>query len=118
MPIPSPIVAAGDPGTVWTNESERIVFQFICQLRNSCGQCVQYHRQVGRYWLIPLHRGSILPGTMIVAPGVHSASRGFYDGPVARVRFADVFEATVPPNHPFLTDNGFAPAYALAQGDY
>lgn len=52
----SPILAAGQPGTTWKNDTAKVAWQYVCNLLNSCGQCVQYHMQVGKYWPIPLHR--------------------------------------------------------------
>jgi hypothetical protein len=50
-------VISGDPGTRWTNNTERVKYQFVCALINTCGFCLQYHMKIGAIWGIPLHRG-------------------------------------------------------------
>lgn len=49
------VVLNGDPGTVFSNASDKILYQFVCNLRNSCGVCISYHMAVGPYFPIPLH---------------------------------------------------------------
>ena len=51
------IIWNGDPGTVWTNNTDRVKYQFICSLVNTCGTCLQYHMAIGAWWGIPLHYG-------------------------------------------------------------
>jgi hypothetical protein len=48
-------VIAGDPGDVWVNSTNKILWQFHCNFSNSCGLCIQFANQLGPYWPIPLH---------------------------------------------------------------
>lgn len=47
----------GPAGDVFTNDTEKVLYQFVCQFSNSCGTCIQYAHAIGPYWPIPLHRG-------------------------------------------------------------
>lgn len=47
----------GPPGTRYTNDTSRVLYQFVASLINTCGTCIQYHMQIGTFWPIPLHRG-------------------------------------------------------------
>lgn len=54
----SRIIISGDPGTTWTNDTERVYYQFIAALNNTCGVCLQYHLKVSDgAWPIPIHYG-------------------------------------------------------------
>jgi hypothetical protein len=46
----------GNPGEVFSNTTGKILYQFICNLANSCGVCIQYHHAIGPYWPLPIHR--------------------------------------------------------------
>lgn len=68
MPTSSRIIW-NDPGTRWTNTTDRTKYQFIASLVNTCGLCLSYHMCIGYVWSIPLHFGcrcrqvSIKPGS-------------------------------------------------------
>lgn len=47
----------GTPGTTWTNDTGKVKYQFIANLRNTCGVCLQYHLAIGNSWPIPMHFG-------------------------------------------------------------
>ena len=47
----------GEPGTVWTNDTGVVKYQFVCSLINTCGFCLQYHLSIGAAWPIPMHHG-------------------------------------------------------------
>jgi hypothetical protein len=52
------IIWSGPPGELHTNNTEFVQYQFICELQNTCGECLQYHMAVKRGpWGIPLHHG-------------------------------------------------------------
>jgi hypothetical protein len=51
------IIISGEPGTTWTNDTERVQYQFIAALNNTCGVCLQYHMKIGPMWPIPIHYG-------------------------------------------------------------
>jgi hypothetical protein len=51
------VIISGEPGTVWTNDTPFVQYQFVASLINTCGMCLQYHLQITRLWGIPLHRG-------------------------------------------------------------
>ena len=48
-------VITGAPGERYRNDTERPVWQFVADLANTCGLCLQYHHAVGHWWPIPLH---------------------------------------------------------------
>jgi hypothetical protein len=50
-------IISGDPGTRWVNDTDRVKYQFVCALINTCGFCLQYHLKIGAIWGIPLHHG-------------------------------------------------------------
>jgi hypothetical protein len=58
----------GTPGEAFTNDTDRVLYQFHCQFSHSCGVCIHYHLAIGPYFPIPLHRGcrcsqaALLPG--------------------------------------------------------
>jgi hypothetical protein len=51
------IIISGDPGTRWTNDTPRVLYQFIAALINTCGVCLQYHLKISTAWPIPIHYG-------------------------------------------------------------
>ncbi len=51
------IIYDGPPGTVWTNTTPKLQYQFQASLHNTCGACLQYHGKIGGRWPIPLHFG-------------------------------------------------------------
>jgi hypothetical protein len=48
-------IISGDAGTTWTNDTERVRYQFIAALINTCGTCLQYHLKISSSWPIPIH---------------------------------------------------------------
>jgi hypothetical protein len=51
------VIIDGEPGTTWTNDTEKVRYQFVCALINTCGTCLQYHMKIGAWWPIPIHHG-------------------------------------------------------------
>jgi len=51
------IIYDGDAGTRFTNNTGRVLYQFIASLQNTCGLCLQYHLKISAAWPIPLHYG-------------------------------------------------------------
>ena len=50
------IIYSGDAGTRFTNETGRVLYQFIAALNNTCGVCLQYHLKISAAaWPIPIH---------------------------------------------------------------
>ena len=47
----------GEPGTVWTNQTEKVQYQLIVNWHNSCGLCIQYDHAIGPLWPTPFHHG-------------------------------------------------------------
>jgi len=47
----------GPAGEAWVNRTGRVRYQFLADLVRTCGACLQYHRVVGPWWPIPIHRG-------------------------------------------------------------
>jgi hypothetical protein len=54
--VPAPVIT-GLPGTTWTNDGGKVRYQFVAELRRTCGVCLQYHLQIGASWPIPIHFG-------------------------------------------------------------
>jgi hypothetical protein len=50
-------IISGDPGTTWTNNTAKPMYQLVCGLMNTCGICYQYHLKIARLWPVPLHFG-------------------------------------------------------------
>ena len=44
------IVWPGTVGATHTNDTDKIQFQFVCSLINTCGMCYQYHLAVAKWW--------------------------------------------------------------------
>lgn len=53
MPIQ---IISGDPGQVYRNDSDKILWQFHCNFANSCGRCIQLANLIGPFWPTPIHR--------------------------------------------------------------
>lgn len=66
----------GRPGTTWTNNTGEVMYQFVCDLVNTCGACLQYHLRIGTFWPIPIHRRCRCSQTMLF-PG--DTGRPFVD---------------------------------------
>jgi hypothetical protein len=49
------IIYSGDAGTRFTNDTGKVLYQFIAALQNTCGVCLQYHLKISRGWPIPIH---------------------------------------------------------------
>ena len=49
-------IIVGKPGTTWINDTTEVMYQFVCELKNTCGACLQYHLKIGSFWPIPIHR--------------------------------------------------------------
>ena len=64
-----------------------------------------------------IHPNCLVPGGFVLAEGVVSESRRFYNGEVVRLKTSGGNEISVTPNHPILTDRGFVAAGALKEGD-
>ena len=41
-------IISGDAGTTWTNDTEKVYYQFVCSLINTCGFCLQYHLKIAK----------------------------------------------------------------------
>lgn len=50
------IVWPGVPGETFHNSTEKILYQLVCSLVNTCGACMQYHLAIAKWWS-PFHRG-------------------------------------------------------------
>jgi hypothetical protein len=53
--VPDRLVIDGPAGETWHNNTDRVMYQFICKLINTCGVCLQYHMKISYTWPIPLH---------------------------------------------------------------
>lgn len=51
------VIFNGEPGERWTNDTPKVQYQFVAELRNTCGACLQYHMAIASFWPIPIHRG-------------------------------------------------------------
>lgn len=51
------IIFNGSVGKSWSNETEKVYYQFHCKWERTCGACAQYHLAVANDWPIPLHHG-------------------------------------------------------------
>lgn len=111
------IVFNGAPGDVWTNDTGTVQYQLIVDWINSCGLCCQNDHAIGPSWPIPFHRGCLLPGTEIIAPGIVAGMTAQYSGPIRRVTFDDGVTVAITANHMLLTPTGFAAAKSLMDGD-
>lgn len=58
-------IYAGQPGETWTNDTDKVQWQFVADLVHTCGLCLQFHRHVGPYWPIPLHRSCRCQNVMV-----------------------------------------------------
>jgi hypothetical protein len=50
------VIWPGEPGKEYANDSDKIVYQFVCSWVNTCGACAQYHLAVSKWWP-KMHRG-------------------------------------------------------------
>jgi hypothetical protein len=50
------LIAPGEPGERWYNDTGIVYWQLECSLINTCGNCFQFHMQIAEAWFIPLHR--------------------------------------------------------------
>jgi hypothetical protein len=66
----------GEPGETFTNNTDKVLYQFIVNWVNSCGVCIQMDHAVGPSFPIPLHRSCRCKQIMI-EPGAES--RPFVD---------------------------------------
>jgi hypothetical protein len=53
--MPERFIISGEAGKTWENNTERVRYQFIAALQNTCGVCLQYHLKIGNSWPIPIH---------------------------------------------------------------
>src|SRR5271166_480870 len=51
------VIISGTPGESWTNDTDKVQYQFIAALINTCGVCLQYHLKISAAWPIPIHYG-------------------------------------------------------------
>lgn len=78
------ITINGAAGTIWTNDTGAIVFQFLAALRHTCGRCLKHHTRIAPWWGIPLHlrcqceQIPIAPGAAAAFPFVNFQS--LFDG--------------------------------------
>ena len=49
------IIYDGEAGTRFTNNTGKVLYQFIAALQNTCGVCLQYHLKISAAWPIPIH---------------------------------------------------------------
>jgi hypothetical protein len=49
------IIYDGEAGTRFTNDTGKVLYQFIAALQNTCGVCLQYHLKISAAWPIPIH---------------------------------------------------------------
>jgi len=47
----------GTPGDVFTNDTDRVLYQLFCMWENTCGHCAQYDHAIGPWWALGLHFG-------------------------------------------------------------
>lgn len=66
----------GEPGTTWTNTSDKCFYQFHANWQNTCGVCAQFDGLISHSWAIPYHFGCRCRQSLI-APG--GTSRPFTD---------------------------------------
>ena len=58
------VIISGDAGTTWTNDTDRVHYQFVAASINTCGVCLQYHLKISRRLAdpdslqLPLHPAS------------------------------------------------------------
>lgn len=57
MPAYDGSIINGPSGTTYTNDTDRILYQFHVSGINTCGICYQYSEQIGTLWPIPIHVG-------------------------------------------------------------
>lgn len=52
-----PTIISGEPGTSWTNGTEKVWWQLQVSFKSSCGVCIGQANKIGPYWGIPFHFG-------------------------------------------------------------
>jgi len=50
-------IIRGAPGTSFTNDTGKILWQASCNFRRSCARCIALHHAIGPYWPFGLHDG-------------------------------------------------------------
>jgi hypothetical protein len=69
------VLYTGPPGTVFTNRTARVQWQFIADLEHVCGECLSYHTWIRpEPWPIPVHRACRCQSVPI-APGADAPVR-------------------------------------------
>jgi len=63
------------------------------------------------------HPNCCVPDTMVECPDLQAASRYLYSGEMVKIELSSGNSLTVTPNHMLLTNEGFATARSLTQGD-
>lgn len=66
-----PFAIVGEPGTTWTNRTDKIYFQAYCKFQNSCAVCIGVAGQIARFWPFPFHFGCLCRSVPIM-PGAES----------------------------------------------
>lgn len=66
-----PFAIVGEPGTTWTNRTDKIYFQAVCKFQNSCAVCISLAGQIARFWPYPIHFGCLCRSVPIM-PGAES----------------------------------------------
>jgi GNAT superfamily N-acetyltransferase len=51
------IIFNGEPGTRYKNTTGKALWQFVCDLKRTCGACLQYHMAIGPPWPLGIHYG-------------------------------------------------------------
>jgi hypothetical protein len=51
------IIISGEAGKRWTNDTDKVKYQYIAALTDTCGVCLQYHLKISAAWPIPIHEG-------------------------------------------------------------
>lgn len=59
---------SGPAGERWENKTDKVKYQFIASLSNTCGVCLQYHMAIGPWWPIPMHHGCMCR-QVLIPPG-------------------------------------------------
>jgi hypothetical protein len=64
------VIYTGEPGTVFTNGTAWVQWQFLASLWHTCGTCLGYHTRVSpQPWPIPIHPGCRCRSVPIVPGG-------------------------------------------------
>lgn len=88
-----------------------------------CPICASLNGKSEEVWMVLFpngppspHPNCLLGDTPVVVPGVRSAVRARYRGPVVRIKTRDGSSVTVTPNHMLLTSRGFVRSADLVNG--